>query len=243
DDEVKNILKDCYKEAKKLLKDNRKVMDKIAARLIKQETITGKEFMQIFRKEKGLPEPDDKASKKKEKDAEKNKAKDDVTAITVMIDGEEEEIDLEKAYHQNKPDQQKKLSDDANSHTRFEAVVDDEKVKATSVREFTIIPAPKNEPKEESGPKPDLVDMKKENPDYATPPEDDEEEEVSFGKRSDNIALTGEEEAEKKDDAAANAKADMQKNESNALLEKRFSEGAKLLDDLAATADLGEDDE
>jgi cell division protease FtsH len=53
DDEVKNILKDCYKEAKKLLKDNRKVMDKIAARLIKQETITGKEFMQIFHEVEG----------------------------------------------------------------------------------------------------------------------------------------------------------------------------------------------
>ena len=58
DEEVKQILKDCYKEAKKMLKDNRKVMDKIAAKLIKQETITGKEFMKIFRKEKGLPEPE-----------------------------------------------------------------------------------------------------------------------------------------------------------------------------------------
>lgn len=57
DEEVMAILKSCYKEAKKLLKDNRDIMDKIAEKLIKQETITGKEFMKIFRKAKGLPEP------------------------------------------------------------------------------------------------------------------------------------------------------------------------------------------
>ena len=68
DEEVMKILKDCYKEAKKLLKENRAVMDKIAAHLIKQETITGKEFMKIFRKEKGIPEP-----KGEDKDKEKNK--------------------------------------------------------------------------------------------------------------------------------------------------------------------------
>lgn len=57
DEEVMRILKSCYKEAKKLLKDNRDIMDKIAEKLIKQETITGKEFMKIFRKEKGIKEP------------------------------------------------------------------------------------------------------------------------------------------------------------------------------------------
>lgn len=57
DEEVMKILKDCYKEAKRLLKDNRDLMDKLAGYLIKKETITGKEFMKIYRKEKGLPEP------------------------------------------------------------------------------------------------------------------------------------------------------------------------------------------
>ena len=60
DEEVMNILKKCYKEAKKLLRDNRKLMDKIAEHLIEKETITGKEFMEIYRKEKGLPEPEEK---------------------------------------------------------------------------------------------------------------------------------------------------------------------------------------
>ena len=64
DEEVMKILKSCYKEAKKMLTENRAVMDKIAAHLIEQETITGKEFMKIYRKEKGLPEPEEKKDKK-----------------------------------------------------------------------------------------------------------------------------------------------------------------------------------
>ncbi|MCR5655047.1 MAG: ATP-dependent zinc metalloprotease FtsH [Lachnospiraceae bacterium] len=56
DQEVMKILKDCYKEAKALLKDNRKLMDKLAKHLIEKETITGKEFMEIYRKAKGLPQ-------------------------------------------------------------------------------------------------------------------------------------------------------------------------------------------
>lgn len=47
-----------------MLTENRAVMDKIAAHLIEQETITGKEFMKIYRKEKGLPEPEEKKDKK-----------------------------------------------------------------------------------------------------------------------------------------------------------------------------------
>ena len=57
DTEVMKMLRDSYKQAKKLLKENREIMDKLAAYLIEKETITGKEFMKIFRKEKGLPEP------------------------------------------------------------------------------------------------------------------------------------------------------------------------------------------
>ena len=59
DSEVMKMLRDSYKQAKKLLKENREIMDKLAAYLIEKETITGKEFMKIFRKEKGLPEPEE----------------------------------------------------------------------------------------------------------------------------------------------------------------------------------------
>ncbi len=56
DEEVMKILKEAYKEAKKLLKENRKLLDRLAAHLIERESITGREFMEIYRKERGLPE-------------------------------------------------------------------------------------------------------------------------------------------------------------------------------------------
>ena len=57
DAEIVALLKDSYEKALSLLRANRDLMDKLAAFLIEKETITGKEFMEIFRREKGLPEP------------------------------------------------------------------------------------------------------------------------------------------------------------------------------------------
>ena len=92
DEEVMKILKDCYKEAKKLLKENRALMDKLAAHLIEKETITGKEFMEIFRKEKGLPEPEAKEEEKKAETSEKATATDEKrNAASDETAGEKEE--------------------------------------------------------------------------------------------------------------------------------------------------------
>lgn len=52
DKEVVAILKESYEQAKQMLSENRELMDKLAAFLIEKETITGKEFMEIFRREK-----------------------------------------------------------------------------------------------------------------------------------------------------------------------------------------------
>ena len=60
DHEVMKLLKKSYDEAKRLLRENREVMDKIAAFLIEKETITGKEFMKIFHEAKGIEEPETK---------------------------------------------------------------------------------------------------------------------------------------------------------------------------------------
>ncbi len=57
DEEVRQIMENCYQEAKKLLSENMDVMDVIAAYLIKEETITGEQFMKLYRKTKGIPEP------------------------------------------------------------------------------------------------------------------------------------------------------------------------------------------
>ena len=67
DDEVMRILKESYDEALRLLRENRDVMDQLAEFLIEKETITGKEFMKIYREIKGIPEPEepqDQASKR-----------------------------------------------------------------------------------------------------------------------------------------------------------------------------------
>ena len=60
DHEVMKLLKKSYDEAKRLLSENREVMDKIAAFLIEKETITGKEFMKIFHEARGITEPESK---------------------------------------------------------------------------------------------------------------------------------------------------------------------------------------
>ena len=56
DKEVMRLLKESYERAKELLTENREALDKIAEFLIEKETITGKEFMKIFREIKGIPE-------------------------------------------------------------------------------------------------------------------------------------------------------------------------------------------
>ena len=63
DEEVMKMLKDAYEEAKQLLRDHRQSLDRIAAFLIEKETITGKEFMEIFHEVEGI-DPD--APKKEE---------------------------------------------------------------------------------------------------------------------------------------------------------------------------------
>jgi len=59
DKEVMQILKVAYDKAIALLQENRECLDKIADVLIEKETITGKEFMKIFREVKGIPEPEE----------------------------------------------------------------------------------------------------------------------------------------------------------------------------------------
>ena len=59
DDEVKVVLKDAYGKVKEMLAQNREVLDKVADFLIEKETITGKEFMEIFNEVKGIKSESD----------------------------------------------------------------------------------------------------------------------------------------------------------------------------------------
>ena len=66
DHEVMKMLKNAYEEAKRLLEEHRSSLDKIADFLIEKETITGKEFMDIFYEVEGI-DPETKEKKKEER--------------------------------------------------------------------------------------------------------------------------------------------------------------------------------
>ena len=74
DEEVRTMIHNCYQEAYQLLEENREVLDHIADYLYEHETITGKEFMKIFRELKGLPDPDEE--KKEEEDQKEENGND-----------------------------------------------------------------------------------------------------------------------------------------------------------------------
>ena len=92
DSEVISIIAGCYEEAKKLLSENREIMDKIAAHLIEKETITGREFMEIYCAEKGIPVPEPKnplgKSKDEKKDEKKEENKDDSESAILASEAE-----------------------------------------------------------------------------------------------------------------------------------------------------------
>lgn len=74
DEEVRTMIHNCYQEAYQLLEENREVLDHIADYLYEHETITGKEFMKIFRELKGLPDSDEE--KKEEEDQKEENGND-----------------------------------------------------------------------------------------------------------------------------------------------------------------------
>ena len=83
DDEVLSIINSSYAEAMKLLDENREILDSISDYLYEKETITGKEFMKMFRDMKGLPGPDEEKNDEENKEqeaAQNDDAQKDVTS-------------------------------------------------------------------------------------------------------------------------------------------------------------------
>lgn len=80
DDEVLSIINSSYAEAMKLLDENREILDSISDYLYEKETITGKEFMKMFRDMKGLPDPDEE--NKEQETAQNDDTQKDVTSAT-----------------------------------------------------------------------------------------------------------------------------------------------------------------
>ncbi len=79
DEEVLRIITDAYNKAKKYLEENMECLDQISEYLFEHETITGKEFMSIFRKIKGIPEPED------EKKADNSSSAAETTTSTAEV--------------------------------------------------------------------------------------------------------------------------------------------------------------
>ena len=98
DKEVLKVINSCYAEAVRLLTENREVLDKIADYLYEHETITGKEFMKIFRELKGLPEEDEKEQKNNDTKAD---AKEDTQTADQQTKQQDEQsgVTLEKGQH------------------------------------------------------------------------------------------------------------------------------------------------
>lgn len=88
DDEVLSIINSSYAEAMKLLDENREILDSISDYLYQKETITGKEFMKMFRDMKGLPDPDeekDGEGSKEQENAQNDAQKDTTSAADPLL--------------------------------------------------------------------------------------------------------------------------------------------------------------
>lgn len=84
DDEVLSIINSSYAEAMKLLDENREILDSISDYLYEKETITGKEFMKMFRDMKGLPDPDEEKDGEESKEQE-NAQNDEISAADPLL--------------------------------------------------------------------------------------------------------------------------------------------------------------
>ncbi len=107
DHEVMKILKSSYEEAKRLLSEHRSSLDKIAVFLIEKETITGKEFMQIFYEVEGI-DPETKEKKKEERIAMN------------PVEGIEESSQEEKAEEADVQETVAEVSDDVQTENEIE---------------------------------------------------------------------------------------------------------------------------
>lgn len=104
DHEVMRILKECYEKAESLLVENKEVLNQIAEQLIQTETITGKEFMKIYREVKGIPEEDSDNTNKKTSEAyesEKNEENSEAENKETAENLEEDKKDFDETEQES----------------------------------------------------------------------------------------------------------------------------------------------
>lgn len=102
DGEVLGIINNAYEEATRLLIENREALDKISDYLYEHETITGKEFMKIFREIKGLPDPEEEKKDGTDTAAESDKKMSDDMFVDELPKGSfvDQTIDDESHFEQ-----------------------------------------------------------------------------------------------------------------------------------------------
>lgn len=156
DQEVMKILKDSYEEAKRLLSENRDVMDKIAEFLIQKETITGKEFMKIFREAKGIPEPEEE---KTETAAEEKAQTDSDNTAEENVQADRENPVEEKVRTDQENPAEEKVGTDQENPAEGKAPTDQENpVKGETEQEnMTEQQSTPDEEKTDEPPKPPVV--------------------------------------------------------------------------------------
>ena len=108
DDEVLSIINSSYAEAMKLLDENREILDSISDYLYEKETITGKEFMKMFRDMKGLPDPDEEKDGEESKEHEnvQNDAQKDTTSAAdpLLRNATDQPADINESSEYTAPD-------------------------------------------------------------------------------------------------------------------------------------------
>ena len=90
DEEVARRMKEFYERAVNIIKENREVLDKIAEYLIEKETITGKEFIKMYREIKEIPDPDEE-KKEETSESEITENKDTVVERIVTVEEKKNE--------------------------------------------------------------------------------------------------------------------------------------------------------
>lgn len=104
DDEVLSIINSSYAEAMKLLDENREILDSISDYLYQKETITGKEFMKMFRDMKGLPDPDEKKDGEESKEQENAQKDTTLAADTLLRNDTDQPADTNESSEYTAPD-------------------------------------------------------------------------------------------------------------------------------------------
>lgn len=152
DDEVLSIIKTCHNKAKKIVEDNRDLMDEVANYLIEKESITGEEFMDIFNMYH--PEIELKTTTIEDFDKEEkpiNLEKKEYTPITKDVPKEEpqkkEEVVKEEPKKETKKEIPLVIKDETILEEPKEEIKEEKEVEEKP--KVIHIEQPKEEPKEE----------------------------------------------------------------------------------------------